>query len=119
MELRVTATGLKSWHVRYRVTGGDKQKHAVIGPYPTIGLADTRERARDIHAAAKKGIDLPEQERRATEAPATLALPLEPTGRLVDAGASAAGITPAPFRTTVPRWEVVPMTACATWRRRC
>ncbi|CAO3350913.1 hypothetical protein [Azospirillum palustre] len=33
------------------------------------------------------------------EAPATLALPLEPTGRMVDAGASAAGITPAQFQT--------------------
>lgn len=32
------------------------------------------------------------------EAPATLALPLEPTGRMVDAGASAAGITPAQFQ---------------------
>ncbi|WP_455172675.1 hypothetical protein [Azospirillum largimobile] len=33
------------------------------------------------------------------EAPATLALPLEPTGRMVAAGASAAGITPAQFQT--------------------
>lgn len=32
------------------------------------------------------------------EAPATLALPQEPTGRMVDAGASAAGITPAQFQ---------------------
>ncbi|WP_434626060.1 hypothetical protein [Azospirillum sp. B2RO_4] len=32
------------------------------------------------------------------EAPATLALPLEPTVRMVDAGASAAGITPAQFQ---------------------
>ena len=32
------------------------------------------------------------------EAPATLAVPLEPTGRMVDAGASAAGITPAQFQ---------------------
>ncbi|WP_434615393.1 hypothetical protein [Azospirillum sp. B2RO_4] len=32
------------------------------------------------------------------EAPATLALPLEPTGRMVDAGSSAAGITPAQFQ---------------------
>ncbi|MBK1842450.1 hypothetical protein JHL17_34150 [Azospirillum sp. YIM B02556] len=32
------------------------------------------------------------------EAPATLALPLEPTGRMVDAAASAAGITPAQFQ---------------------
>ncbi|KAA0576660.1 hypothetical protein [Azospirillum sp. Sh1] len=32
------------------------------------------------------------------EAPATLALPLEPTSRMVDAGASAAGITPAQFQ---------------------
>ncbi|WP_377810861.1 hypothetical protein ABNQ38_29405 [Azospirillum sp. A29] len=32
------------------------------------------------------------------EAPATLALPLEPTGRMVDAGARAAGITPAQFQ---------------------
>jgi hypothetical protein len=32
------------------------------------------------------------------EAPATLALPQEPTGRMVNAGASAAGITPAQFQ---------------------
>lgn len=32
------------------------------------------------------------------EAPSTLAVPLEPTGRMVDAGASAAGITPAQFQ---------------------
>ncbi|WP_188092581.1 hypothetical protein [Azospirillum sp. B21] len=32
------------------------------------------------------------------EAPATLALPLEPTGRMIDAGAGAAGITPEQFQ---------------------
>jgi integrase len=69
---RVTATGARSWLIRYRVKGRTGQRYVVPGPYPTVSLADARQRAREIIAAAKRGEDLPEEERRrATIAAAT------------------------------------------------
>jgi integrase len=61
---RVTATGARSWLVRYRVKGRPGQRYVVPGPYPTVSLAAARQRAREIIAAAKRGEDLAEDERR-------------------------------------------------------
>jgi integrase len=69
---RVTASGARSWLIRYRVKGQPGQRCVVPGPYPTVSLAAARQRAREIIAAAKRGEDLAEGERkRAAVAAAT------------------------------------------------
>jgi len=61
--LRVTANGMRSWAIRYRPKGSGQQR-AGYGAYPAVSLADARQRARDIGAAAAKGVDLPATEKR-------------------------------------------------------
>src|SRR5271170_7826334 len=69
---RVTASGARSWLIRYRVKGRPGQRYVVPGPYPTVSLSAARQRAREIIAAAKRGEDLAEGERkRAAAAAAT------------------------------------------------
>jgi integrase len=67
LELRVSAEGGKSWSIRYRPKGGERQRET-YGRYPGATLAAARERAKDIAAAAAKGLDLPAQEKRQREA---------------------------------------------------
>jgi hypothetical protein len=64
--LRVNANGVKSWTIRYRPKG-HPQRRATFGSYPGISLADARQRARDIAAAAGRRVDLPAQEAREVE----------------------------------------------------
>lgn len=61
---RITAAGSKSWLIRYRVKGRPGQRCVVPGPYPTVSLSAARQRAREIIAAAKRGEDLADTERR-------------------------------------------------------
>ena len=68
LSIRVTANGVKSWQIRYRPKG-KSQRYEIPGRFDphspeALSLATARQRARDIVAAAKKGIDLPEHERR-------------------------------------------------------
>jgi integrase len=79
LELRVTVHGGKSWSIRYRPKGGER-KRTTYGTYPTISLAEARARAKEIAAAAARGVDLPEQEehqreeeRKAEKRPQTVA----------------------------------------------
>lgn len=67
LRLRVTSTGAMSWLMRYRPKG-QAQRGTTLGPYPSITLAGARQRAAEITAAAKKGQDLIEQEKRQAEA---------------------------------------------------
>jgi len=60
--LRVYPTGKKSWLVFYRVKGIPGQRKKLIEAYPKYSIAKARSRAKDVHAAARKGIDLFEQE---------------------------------------------------------
>jgi integrase len=60
--LRVYPTGRKSWLVFYRVKGIPGQRKKLIEAYPKYSIAKARSRAKDVHAAARKGIDLFEQE---------------------------------------------------------
>src|SRR5215469_10995546 len=53
----------KAWSIRYQPKGGTR-KRATHGAYPTTPLAEARARAKEIAAAAARGIDLPEQEER-------------------------------------------------------
>jgi integrase len=61
---RVTASGARSWLIRYRVKGRPGQRYVVPGPYPTVSLSAARQRAREIIAAAKRGEDLADDERK-------------------------------------------------------
>jgi integrase len=64
--LTVQPTGKKGWQVRYRHAG--VHRRMTLGGYPTLSLADARQRARDTMAAASEGRD-PAEEVRAAKAP--------------------------------------------------
>jgi integrase len=66
LELRVSADGRKAWSIRYKPKGSER-KRETHGTYPAVSLATARERARDIGAAAARGIDLPAAEKRERE----------------------------------------------------
>jgi len=66
LELRVSEHGTKSWSIRYRPKGGER-KRTTYGAYPTITLAEARALAKEIAAAAARGVDLPEQQERQRE----------------------------------------------------
>jgi len=53
--LRVTSGGHRSWICLYRHKG--EKRRFTIGPYPQLGLADARERAREVLRRAAKGED--------------------------------------------------------------
>ncbi|MFB0490076.1 hypothetical protein ABIE45_002662 [Methylobacterium sp. OAE515] len=53
--LVVQPSGAKSWAVRYRADG--KTRKLTLGPYPRLGLADARERARTALQAVSEGRD--------------------------------------------------------------
>ena len=66
LELRVSVDGRKAWSIRYRPKGGER-KRETYATYPAVKLAAARQRAKDIAAAAAKGIDLPTAEKRYRE----------------------------------------------------
>jgi integrase len=66
LELRVSERGMKSWSIRYRPKGGERRR-TTYGAYPAIRLAEVRARAREIAAAAARGVDLPKEEERLRE----------------------------------------------------
>jgi integrase len=53
--LRVTEKGAKSWTVLYRLNG--QHRRATLGSYPTLSLADARDRAREMLREIGKGND--------------------------------------------------------------
>lgn len=55
--LRVSEQGTKTWFVYYRVSGNPKLKRLTLGRYPSIPLADAREKAREALARANRGED--------------------------------------------------------------
>ena len=61
LELRVSSNGGKSWSIRYRPKGNER-KRTTYGAYPAISLAEARARAKEIAAAAARGVDLPDAE---------------------------------------------------------
>ena len=63
LSLRVTPNGTRSWLVRYRPRRQPQKAHTLPGNYPGITLSAARLRARDIVAAAKRGVDLPAEEK--------------------------------------------------------
>ena len=55
LAFRITDGDAKSWSVRTRING--RQFRVTLGPYPRIGLAEAREKARDLLELADKGKD--------------------------------------------------------------
>ena len=62
LTLRVSKTGRKHWVQRVTIDG--IQRNVGLGPYPTVGLAEARKRAKKNQAAIQQGRD-PVKERRA------------------------------------------------------
>lgn len=63
--LQITPGNAKSWILR--TTVGDTRRGIGLGPYPEVGLAEARERARAVKAKVAAGVD-PVEERKAARA---------------------------------------------------
>lgn len=61
--LIVQNTGSKLWRFRYRL--GSVQKTLHLGPYPTLSLADAREKCREARRAIAAGLDPALEKKRA------------------------------------------------------
>src|SRR5262252_6181198 len=59
--------GRRDWLLRYRPRRR-KQRAVALGTYPSVSLSKARERAGEIVAAAKRGVDLIAAEERNAEA---------------------------------------------------
>lgn len=69
LTLVASASGTGSWRLRYYA--GPKQKEATIGQYPAWGIAEARERAKELRRAVDDGVDVAmEKQRRKQEAAA-------------------------------------------------
>jgi hypothetical protein len=68
LTVRVTSHGTRTFLVRYRLPKQAQRSYTVPGAYPATTLAEARQRARDIVAAAKRGLDLVAEEERAASA---------------------------------------------------
>lgn len=63
--LRVTPLGAKTYAVRYRVNG--QPRRLTIGSARNVALADARQRAREVLAAAGRGVDSTLEKKKARE----------------------------------------------------
>src|SRR5262245_28582529 len=55
--LRISHTGRLVFVVHYRVRGSRRPRRYTIGTFPTIGVADARDKAQDVLRAARAGKD--------------------------------------------------------------
>jgi integrase len=69
LALRVTDQGRKTWIVRYRTADG-RQPRLTLGTYPTLSLAEARDRAGAAIRSARDGGDPAGEKRRARSAAA-------------------------------------------------
>jgi integrase len=70
LALRITDRGKKTWCISYHFPDGQgclKHHRYTIGPWPTIGVAQAREKARQVKEQVKSGID-PKAARAAAKA---------------------------------------------------
>jgi|LakMenEpi13Jul12_1017406.scaffolds.fasta_scaffold00512_2 integrase len=65
--LRISSAGRKSWFVMYRHAG--RLRRYTIGTYPSLGLADAKERAKELLNDAAKGNDPATDKQISREAP--------------------------------------------------
>ena len=62
LNFRVTPSGTGSWFLRYRLAGS--MKKITIGQYPAWGIADAREKAKQLRREVDTGTDVALQKRR-------------------------------------------------------
>ena len=62
LTLTASKTGTASWVVRYRISG--RQKEATIGQFPAWGIADAREKAKELRRAVDDGVDVAQEKQR-------------------------------------------------------
>lgn len=62
LTLVASASGTGSWRLRYYI--GPKQKEATIGRYPSWGIAEARDRAKELRRAVDDGIDVAQEKQR-------------------------------------------------------
>ena len=74
LHMRISATGSKTWAVRYRSPDADKQPRLSLGPYPAISLADARKLARVAVAKIAQGEDPSAEKRKRRQRRATSSL---------------------------------------------
>lgn len=55
LHLQITDTGARSWVLRVRV--GNRRPDIGLGPYPSVSLAQARQKARETHEQIRQGID--------------------------------------------------------------
>jgi integrase len=60
-ELRVAATAVKSWSIRYRADG--RRERITIGTWPDVDIGEARDRARQIRGQVASGSNPAEEER--------------------------------------------------------
>lgn len=65
LRLQIAAAGTKSWVLRTVI--GDRRRVIGLGPYPEVGLAEARDKAREAKRKVAEGID-PIEERKAVRA---------------------------------------------------
>ena len=67
LAVRVSASGIKTWDLAYRIRGSGKTRRLSLGRVCDVGLEKARERANELTSAARTGKDLiaEEEERRA------------------------------------------------------
>lgn len=53
LHMRVTETGARGWVLR--VTAGDRRRDIGLGSYPAVGLAEARQKARELRDALRQG----------------------------------------------------------------
>jgi integrase len=67
--LRVSASGVKSWQIMYRVPnrfGSLTQKRMILGKYPAFGLSEARDLAREALRKVARGTD-PAEDRKSSQ----------------------------------------------------
>ncbi|UCV28121.1 tyrosine-type recombinase/integrase [Ferribacterium limneticum] len=62
LTIGASRTGVASWVLRYYVQG--KRKEATIGQYPAWGIADAREKAKELRRAVDDGVDVAQEKQR-------------------------------------------------------
>lgn len=65
LQLQITPTGSRSWVLRVSI--GGKRRDVGLGGYPTVTLAQAREKAREARASIERGVD-PVEDRKAARA---------------------------------------------------
>ena len=76
--------GRRDWLLRYRPRG-QSQRAAALGTYPAVSLSKARQRAGEIIAAAKQGIDLISTEEREAEERRAAAVKARPLSEIANA----------------------------------